>query len=227
VAQSAGPTANERVLLLRPPAGTYWAYCQGFTVPDGTAPLTVEVYPEGTARAVVDVSPAGPVAERPAEFTFRLSRWLTGEDVRATLDGAAAEVKESEGGRKVVPLPGDLAPDVPHEVVVTAGGRPHPYRFVVDTRPPSLAVLAPAPGAEAGGKVRVAARATDDAGPVRVVVRGPDGKEAALAPVKDAPGEFAADLDPAAWPRGEVFLVVTARDVAGHATEAAVRLTVK
>ncbi len=227
VAQSAGPTANERVLLLRPPAGTYWAYCQGFTVPDGTAPLTVEVYPEGTPRAVVDVSPAGPVVARPAEFTFRLSRWVGGEDIRATLDGAAVELREKEGGTKVVPLPPDLAPDAPHEVVVTAGGRAHPYRFVVDTRPPSLAVLAPAPGAEAAGKVRVAARAADEAGPVRVVVRGPDGKEAALAPVKDAPGEYAADLDGAAWAKGDVFLVVIARDAAGHATEAAVRVTVK
>ncbi|MCU0727142.1 MAG: hypothetical protein MUE73_15375, partial [Planctomycetes bacterium] len=216
VAQSAGPSAAERVVLLRPAAGTYWVFCQGFKVEGESASLDVEIWPSGSARAVVDLAPVGPVREPPAEISFRVLPFAAGRKV--TVNGV-----EVPGG-PVYRLPA-TAGTVRVEV---EGLETREWSFVHDPDPPDLAVLAPEPG-EVSGKFTLVAEARDAHGLARVFCRLPGGKEVALAPRAGEGGpedRFAADLDATDWAAGEHVLTVVAEDRAGHRTERALALRV-
>jgi hypothetical protein len=241
VAQSAGPSAAERVVLLRPAAGTYWIHCQGFRVEGDSASLDVEVWPEGSARAVVDLAPVGPVRELPAEITFRVLPFAAGHKV--TVNGV-----EVTGGLvcrvpwPVAPGGGTAMPSAEGSVRVEVEGvEVREWSFVHDPDPPEITILSPEAGAlpaaaggepgkgePAEGEFEVEVEARDAHGVARVFLRLPGGEEIALRRKSGEgapPDRYAAKVDATAWPTGEHVLTVIAEDRAGHRAERELRLT--
>jgi hypothetical protein len=233
VAQSTTPTANERIYLENPPAGTYWLYCQGFKVEGEFAPLDVEVYPTGTPRAVVDVEPAGRLATVPPRVAARFLPFarIDPGTVEVIIDGnPLAEGIEAGSGGVTVALGPMIEKDVDHEIEIRArhaSGRveSRAFAFTVDTRAPTLEILAPGGGTKVADEVHVEVTATDADPRVTVRARLAGEKERAMKRVKDRPGVFALDLDTREWPPGERFVWIVARDSAGNETERVLRVT--
>jgi FG-GAP-like repeat/Transglutaminase-like superfamily len=233
VAQSTTPTANERIYLENPLAGTYWLFCQGWKVEGEFAPLDVEVYPTGTPRAVVDIEPAGRLANLPPRIAARLLPFarIDPKSVQVIIDGnPLAEGVEADLQGVTVALGPMIARNTDHTIEIRArhhSGRVEmrKWTYAVDTIAPKLTILSPVPGTKVAGKVRIEVEALDEGPRVTVTARLAGEKDRRIKPVKDRPGVFAVDLDAKAWDAGERFVWIVARDAVGNETEKVLRLS--
>jgi hypothetical protein len=239
VATSAGPTAEERVHIDSPPAGTYWLYVQGWSVPGDTGVIDVfsaVAHPLGIIRSR---RPAGPVngnlldggrlevaAQTVSQAAVEETGWsivVDGEDV------TGASTLEDRWIRYFPPR--QYAEGSTHEVVVfvrdLAGNEDQQaWTFIIDRAPPAAAVLAPRLGERVRGRVDLIVEAHDavELGSVRYRVDGgiwmPLGRE------RRRPGRFAAEWDTAELEAGHRRLEFEAVDRAGNRTSREVRVTV-
>lgn len=232
VAAGTSPTANERIYLQAPKAGTYWLHCRGWQVKGDHALLDVEVYPLGEIRAVVDAAPAGRGKSLPANLTasFRRFAAIDQASVQILLDGVDVTHRSEVGpGGLTLPLDPALPTDVTHTVSVRAkhaGGREEivTWTFLTDVKAPTLELLAAPESPEPDGTITIEVRAVDEGPRITVTARRAGDQPQSLQPVKDRPGVFRAKLDTKAWGKGEHFLLITARDAVGNETGEVVRI---
>jgi FG-GAP-like repeat len=234
IAQSTSPTANERIYMRSPKAGTYWLYCQGFSLEGEEAKLDVEVFPLGAARSVVDLTPAGRGRTAPKEFSGRFLPFagIDPASVQIKLDGEDVTYRSEVTALDfTLPLSRALATDVEHTLRVRAkhrSGREEIYEwtFLTDTRAPTLKLLPTKGSVAAGSAIEIEAEATEEGPGLLVAARRAGEKERRLKPVKNRPGAFTLKLDTKGWTPGEHFLLVTARDAVGNETEAVLTVRV-
>ncbi len=232
IASGTSPTANERIYLKAPRAGTYWLHCRGWQVEGDQALLDVEVYPLGEIRGVVDVAPAGRGQARPAAVTANFRRFaaIDQASVQILLDGVdVTHRSEVTQDGATLPLDPALPTDVEHRISLRAkhaSGREeiHEWTFLTDTRAPTLEILAAPETPSANGMITIEARATDEGPRPTVTARRADGKSKRLTPVKQRPGTFRVKLDTGAWGPGEHFILITARDAVGNETDQVIRI---
>jgi len=233
IAQSTSPTATERIYLERPKAGTYWLYCQGWQVKGEGALLDVEVFPLGRRRYLGLLSPVGPIAAAPEEIfaMFPPPARVAAKEVRVTFDGADVTKDCAVEPSRVGYTPaGKLTENEPHRVTVrirdaNGGEEQRSFTFTIDTLPPSLTILVPTDSKTATEFLEVTA--TDEAGPVTVTCRMPDGKDRKMRPAgKDRPNVYRLKLKTDAWEKGDHVLKITAKDAVGLETTREFRITI-
>jgi hypothetical protein len=232
IASSTSPTAIERIVREAPAAGTYWLVCHGWRVTGEWAPLDVEIHPRGEPRAIVDVRPAGRHRTPPEEIGFRLLPFaqIDPGTVKVTRDGSDRTTRAGVAATGARWNPGPALPENA-EVTYRVEARHRAGRLevatwtvVVDTIPPTLEILTPAADVEPTGKLVIEARAADEGSKVTVEARTANGEPSRLRPVKDRPGVRSVELDTGAWPEGEVYVWIVARDEAGNETERVLRV---
>ena len=188
--------AHELVVVARDGAGRETAARVGFAI-DTTAPLlTLSGVEEGQRR------------NTPAVLSYTVEETHPGT-VEATLDGApmsSGDIVAAEGAHEWVVVATDVA-----------GNRSEARRrFVVDLTPPTLEVLAPAPGSYTQADTIEVVVVAGDAGPLAGVwlgstelMLGADGKHRGNVPLEE----------------GSNLLVLVARDVAGNGSRSTLVVT--